>query len=113
MTHRPSSGAWGSTYGSWDALPDPWRRRCPHSIGDVRALDDLVEAGVRSTRSDVAAWPIHVGIEVNARLFEAVHGTVTETRRLRGHAQALARQVTDAAPPTAVVSAVPSEPPLA
>jgi ATP-dependent Clp protease ATP-binding subunit ClpA len=72
---------------------------CRLTEEDVQALDDLVEAGVRSTRSDAAAWLIHIGIEANAQLLETVRGTVAEIRRLREQAQALARQVTAAAAP--------------
>ncbi len=62
---------------------------------DVDAIDALVEAGVRSTRSEAAAWLIHAGIDANKALFETVYGTVAEIRRLRVVAQSLAR---DAAP---------------
>jgi hypothetical protein len=59
---------------------------------DLEAIDDLIEAGIRTTRSDAAAWLIHAGIEVNAPLFETLHGTIAEIRRLRGVAQQLAQQ---------------------
>jgi ATP-dependent Clp protease ATP-binding subunit ClpA len=62
---------------------------------DIDAIDALVEAGVRSTRSEAAAWLIHAGIDANKTLFETVYGTVAEIRRLRVVAQSLAR---DAAP---------------
>src|SRR5436190_6322500 len=32
---------------------------------DLDAVDALIEAGIRSTRSDAAAWLIHAGIEAN------------------------------------------------
>lgn len=50
---------------------------------DLDAIDALIEAGIRSTRSDAAAWLIHSGIEANKALFEKVDGTVAEIRRLR------------------------------
>jgi len=53
----------------------------------------LIEAGIRSTRSDAAAWLIHVGIEANHELFERVHTTVAEIRRLRQQVQAVAREM--------------------
>jgi hypothetical protein len=60
---------------------------------DLDAVDTLIEAGMRSTRSDVAAWLIHAGIEANRALFEKVYGTVAEIRRLRVVAQSLAQEV--------------------
>lgn len=50
---------------------------------DLDAIDALIEAGIRSTRSDAAAWLIHAGIQANKELFEKVNGTVAEIRRLR------------------------------
>jgi ATP-dependent Clp protease ATP-binding subunit ClpA len=54
---------------------------------DLDAIDGLIEAGIRSTRSDAAAWLIHAGIEANKDLFEKVNGTVAEIRRLRAAVQ--------------------------
>ena len=59
---------------------------------DLDAVDALIEAGIRSTRSDAAAWLIHAGIEANRPLFEKVYGTVAEIRRLRVVAQSLAQE---------------------
>jgi ATP-dependent Clp protease ATP-binding subunit ClpA len=59
---------------------------------DLDALDALVEAGVRSTRSDAASWLIHAGIEANKAVLDTVYGTVAEIRRLREVAQSLAQQ---------------------
>jgi ATP-dependent Clp protease ATP-binding subunit ClpA len=50
---------------------------------DLDAIDALIETGIRSTRSDAAAWLIHAGIQANKDLFEKVNGTVAEIRRLR------------------------------
>jgi len=58
----------------------------------LNAIDALVEAGIRSTRSDAAAWLISSGIEANGEFFGQVFSTVTEIRRLREQAQALARR---------------------
>jgi ATP-dependent Clp protease ATP-binding subunit ClpA len=68
-----------------------------HSLGiEIEAaVDALIEAGIRSTRSDAAAWLIHAGIEANRPLFEKVYGTVVEIRRLRGVAQSLAQEVAE------------------
>ncbi len=60
---------------------------------DLDAVDALIEAGIRSTRSDAVAWLIHAGIEANRPLFEKVYGTVAEIRRLRVVAQSLAQEV--------------------
>jgi ATP-dependent Clp protease ATP-binding subunit ClpA len=61
---------------------------------DLDAIDALVEAGVRSTRSDAAAWLIHAGIEAHKPVLDTVYGTVAEIRRLREVAQSLAQQAT-------------------
>jgi hypothetical protein len=58
----------------------------------LNALDMLVEAGVRSTRSDAAGWLISAGVESHSALFECVRATVSEIRRLRVEAQNLAQQ---------------------
>jgi ATP-dependent Clp protease ATP-binding subunit ClpA len=59
---------------------------------DLQLLDMLVEAGVRSTRSDAAAWLIHAGIEANRPMFAAIAETVAEIHRLRARAFDLAQQ---------------------
>ncbi len=59
---------------------------------DLDAIDALIEAGIRSTRSDAAAWLIHAGIEANKALFEKVDGTVAEIRRLRLGVQQLVQE---------------------
>ena len=60
---------------------------------DVDALDALVEAGIRSTRSDAAAWLIGIGIEAQRPLFDRVNATVNEIRQLRAEARTLADRV--------------------
>ncbi len=60
----------------------------------LAALDALVEAGIRSTRSDAAAWLIAAGIEAHRPLFARVEATIAEIRRLRAEAQQIAQQVT-------------------
>ena len=60
----------------------------------VDALDALVEAGIRSTRSDAAAWLISAGIEAHRELFDRVNATVSEIRKLRLEAQDIAQQMT-------------------
>jgi ATP-dependent Clp protease ATP-binding subunit ClpA len=55
----------------------------------LNALDTLIEAGICKTRSDAASWLIQAGIESNTALFEAIHETVAEIRRLREVAQTL------------------------
>ena len=72
------------------------------------ALDALVEAGVRSTRSEAASWLIKVGLETNQDLLREVSGTVTEIRRLRGVAMEKAQRLTAPETPEA-----PEPPPAA
>jgi ATP-dependent Clp protease ATP-binding subunit ClpA len=57
---------------------------------DLEALDMLVEAGIRTTRSDAAAWLIHAGIVANKELFDRVGKTIGEIKRLRKEAQEMA-----------------------
>lgn len=65
---------------------------CRIGGADLDAIDALVEAGIRTTRSDAAAWLIHAGVNANKDLLEKVYGTVAEIRRLRVVAQNLAQQ---------------------
>jgi len=60
---------------------------------DLDALDALVEAGIRTTRSDAASWLIHAGIEANRPLLERVYATVAEIHQLRAEAQDMAQQL--------------------
>src|SRR5205823_1025057 len=60
---------------------------------DLDAIDALVEAGIRSTRSDAASWLITAGIDAHRELFERVYATVAEIRNLRAEAQAIAQQL--------------------
>jgi hypothetical protein len=76
---------------------------CRIDTRDLAAIDTLVEAGIRGTRSEAAAWLIHAGIEAHQTLFAQVNATVAEIRRLRGEAQAMANQL--------AAGAVPPEPP--
>src|SRR5262249_55076610 len=50
---------------------------------DLAAIDALVEAGLRTTRSDATAWLVRMGIDANAELFEEAFDTANEIRRLR------------------------------
>ena len=65
---------------------------CRISARDLEAIDMLVEAGIRSTRSDAAAWLIGAGVEANEDLFGRVRATVGQIRRLRDEAKAMAHQ---------------------
>lgn len=67
---------------------------CRLDDSDMSAIDALVEVGIRSTRSDAAAWLIHAGVEANASILESVFETVTEIRQLRSKAQSIAQQIT-------------------
>jgi ATP-dependent Clp protease ATP-binding subunit ClpA len=64
---------------------------------DLDALDALVEAGIRSTRSDAASWLIHAGIETHSDLFKRVYATVEQIRQLRSEAKRMAQAPSEAA----------------
>jgi len=80
------------------AAPSPGPKNnvvtCRLDDAAVDALDALVEAGIRSTRSDAAAWLISAGIEAHRELFDRVNATVSEIRKLRLEARDIARQMT-------------------
>jgi ATP-dependent Clp protease ATP-binding subunit ClpA len=65
---------------------------CRLDDSTLNALDILVEAGVRSTRSDAAAWLIGAGIKAHGPLIARVTATVEEIRRLRDEARAIASE---------------------
>ncbi len=69
---------------------------CRLDDADLAAIDTLLEAGVRTTRSEAASWLIHAGIRANRALFAQVESTVAEIRHLRGRAQSLAQQAMEA-----------------
>ena len=73
---------------------------CRIPSGDLEAIDALIEAGIRSTRSDAAAWLIHAGIQANLDLFDKVYSTVAEIRRLREQAQSAAKDLESKPRPT-------------
>lgn len=79
---------------------------CRVDARDLAAIDTLIEAGIRSTRSDAAAWLIHAGIAAQADLFTRVTATVDQIRRLRQEAQTMAQEhaTDDIAPPTPPVA---------
>lgn len=52
---------------------------------DLEAIDALVEAGIRSTRSDAASWLIRAGIDAHQALFDKVYTTVAEIQIGRAH----------------------------
>ena len=76
---------------------------------DVEAIDLLVEAGIRTTRSDAASWLIHAGIDTHQELFDKVRATVVEIRQLRNLAQDMARQLTAEAPSATTSSEQPND----
>ncbi len=73
-------------------------------VHDLSAIDALVEAGVRTTRSDAAAWLIKMGIDSQRELFNRVSANVAQIRRLREES----RQLTE----PGVAPATPDEPPV-
>ncbi len=66
---------------------------CRLNDEDLDALDVLIEAGVRTTRSGSATWLIQAGIKANQELFGAIRSKVEEIRLTRESARALAEQV--------------------
>jgi hypothetical protein len=75
---------------------------CRVDAQDLAAIDTLIEAGLRSTRSDAASWLIHAGIKSQAELFSRVEATVDQIRRLRQEAQTMAQEhATDDTAPAA------------
>ena len=64
---------------------------------DLEALDALIEAGIRNTRSDAASWLIYAGIEAHQPLLQRVRATVAEIRQLRTDAQVMAQQLAEPA----------------
>ena len=66
---------------------------CRLSDEDLSAIDTLIEAGIRSTRSDAASWLIHAGVQANKELFDRVRSTVEEIRRLREQTQRMADEL--------------------
>jgi hypothetical protein len=74
---------------------------CRIASDDLEALDALIEAGIRSTRSDAAAWLIHAGIQANLDLFDKVYTTVAEIKRLREQAQSAAKDLEGKGKPSA------------
>jgi len=93
----PPSAPRGDPTGPISAAPTNGPRSnvvaCRLDDATLDAIDALVEAGIRNTRSDAAAWLIGAGIEAHRPLFERVNATVGEIRRLRIEAQAIAQQV--------------------
>jgi ATP-dependent Clp protease ATP-binding subunit ClpA len=75
---------------------------CRVDAQDLAAIDTLIEAGIRSSRSDAASWLIHAGIQSQAELFARVEATVDQIRRLRQEAQTMAQEhATDDTAPAA------------
>ena len=75
-----------------DRLPRHSVVGCRVDAADLSIIDMMVEAGVRTTRSEAAAWFIHEGITAQHALVEEIRGTVAEIRRLRERVQARARE---------------------
>lgn len=61
---------------------------CRVDAEDLDAIDALVEAGIRLTRSEAASWFIREGINSQRGLLDEVRETVAQIRRLRAEAQA-------------------------
>ena len=68
---------------------------CRLDVAALDAIDTLVEARIRPTRSAAAAWLIQAGIDAHATLFEQVSANVAQIRRLREETWRLGRQLTE------------------
>ena len=77
---------------SAEPLPKSNVVMCRLDDDDLNAIDTLIEAGVRTTRSDAAAWLIRAGIHANGPLFDSVRDKVTQIRLLREEARTLANK---------------------
>jgi len=55
--------------------------------GTLSAIDNLVEAGLFSTRAESATWLLQAGVAANTELFARINATVAEIRRLREELQ--------------------------
>lgn len=75
---------------------------CRVDARDLDAIDALVEAGVRPTRSDAAAWLIHAGIQSHQEILNRVYGTVAEIRRLR---EEVSQSIASESPPNGDIPA--------
>ncbi|MCL4541484.1 MAG: hypothetical protein M1396_03960 [Chloroflexi bacterium] len=76
---------------------------CRIDVNDLDAIDMLVEAGIRTTRSEAAAWLIHAGVEAQRDLLTKVRATVAQIRQLRQGVQHYAQgQATEPPSPVAL-----------
>jgi ATP-dependent Clp protease ATP-binding subunit ClpA len=81
---------------------------CRLDDATLASVDSLIEAGIRTTRSDAVSWLVRAGIEANRPLLERIGGTVAEIRRLREEARRLAQQTSEGQPPPASPPPAPS-----
>jgi transcriptional regulator with XRE-family HTH domain len=77
----------------------------------LAAIDILVEAGIRTTRSDAASWLIQAGIQVHQPLLQKISGTAAQIQRLREQAQSLVDEMIQAScdPPSHNLEATSGE----
>jgi ATP-dependent Clp protease ATP-binding subunit ClpA len=69
---------------------------CRLTDRDLAALDALIEAGIRTSRSEAASWLISAGIDAHKDLFDKLHATIDQIRQLRADAQAIMQPVNPA-----------------
>jgi len=69
--------------------------------GTLSAIDNLVEAGLFSTRAESATWLLQAGVAANTELFTRINATVAEIRRLR---EELQQRMHNAAPHAAAAT---------
>ncbi len=94
LEHLTSTSGQGPSQGTTASKVKGNVVMCRLDDNDLTAVDMLVEAGIRTTRSDAASWLIHAGIEANRSLFQKMSATVAEIQRLRELAQSLVDETT-------------------
>jgi ATP-dependent Clp protease ATP-binding subunit ClpA len=77
---------------------------CRITDQDLAAIDALVESGIRTTRSDAAAWLISAGVEARRDVLDKVFATIEGIRQLRAEARAIAEQAGMGAAPAQEVA---------
>jgi len=79
--------------------------------GTLAAIDNLVEAGMFSTRAESATWLLQAGVAANEELFTRINATVAEIRRLREELQQRMHNATPHASTTATATATMEDAP--
>ncbi len=67
----------------------------------ARRVDQLVEAGICSSRSEAVALLTRSGIESRLALFQKIEAKIQEIQRIKDEIRQTAREATSSSPPTA------------